>query len=205
MEVSQPGFWEARYQRGETGWDLGGPTPVLVELLRRGAFPVEPPAGVLVPGCGYGHDVLALAQAGYSVVAVDFAREPLAALAKRLPPTARVKLLQRDFFSLTPAEVGPVAALWEYTCYCAIDPTQRESYFCKAAAILPPGGWLVGLFFPLAMGPGYAGGPPFLVELKEVVQLAAKAGFSLQHQEIPTTSHPARQGREALLIFQRLP
>jgi len=199
--VHEPEYWRQRYQQGQTGWDLGGPTPVLVDLLARGAFPVQPPARVLVPGCGYGHDVIELARAGYHVVGIDFAPEPLAVLSQRLPASAQVLL--RDFLTLSVEEVGLFEAIWEYTCWCAIAPADRRVYMQQAARLLVKGGWLVGLFFPLSMGAGYVGGPPFLVDLAEVQALAEEAGFRVRHQEQPASSHPARAGREVLLFLEK--
>jgi len=34
VDVSNAGYWKDRYRSGEAGWDLGGPCPVFVELLR---------------------------------------------------------------------------------------------------------------------------------------------------------------------------
>src|SRR5690349_19537326 len=49
--------WENRYQKGETPWEKGEAHPALISFLRR-----TPVAGRgLVPGCGSGHDVRALA------------------------------------------------------------------------------------------------------------------------------------------------
>src|SRR4051794_38519244 len=67
-------YWDAQYQRGVTGWDIGGPAPAFVDLL---AAPDAPPPGrLIVPGCGRGHDALLFARAGFDVLGVDFA--PLA-------------------------------------------------------------------------------------------------------------------------------
>lgn len=42
-------FWETRWKRGTTPWDLGAPTPILVELLQAGRLPK---GRALIPGCG---------------------------------------------------------------------------------------------------------------------------------------------------------
>ncbi|GIV24917.1 MAG: SAM-dependent methyltransferase [Bacteroidia bacterium] len=199
--VRDPAYWRKRYQEGQTGWDLGGPTPVLVDLLEKGAFPVRPPARVLVPGCGYGHDVVLLASAGYQVVGLDLAPEPLEVLARRLPPSGQVWV--GNFLTVSAQELGFFDALWEYTCWCAIAPADRKVYMQQAARLLVKGGWLVGLFFPLSMGEGYTGGPPFLVDLAEVQALAEEAHFRVVRREKPLSSHPARLGREALLFLQK--
>lgn len=48
--VREPEYWRQRYRQGQTSWDLGRPTPVLLEMLEKRDFPVRPPARVLVPG-----------------------------------------------------------------------------------------------------------------------------------------------------------
>lgn len=200
--VQQAEYWSARYQQGQTAWDLGEATPVLRQLLREAQFPVKVPAPVLVPGCGYGHDVLLLAEVGYRVTAVDFAPEPLqrlAAYAHQRGLSERMLLLQADIWSLPEALEGTFAAVWEYTCFCAIDPRRRGAYFALMRRLLRPGGYLVGLFFPLEGGGKEA--PPFAVHQTEVETLAAQAGFQLQSAAWPEASHPARRGREILMVF----
>ncbi|HEX8296725.1 MAG TPA: thiopurine S-methyltransferase, partial [Chthoniobacteraceae bacterium] len=59
--------WESHYQQGDTPWEKGGPSPGLVDFLA-----AEPVTGrVLVPGCGFGHDVRALSAGGADVLGVD--------------------------------------------------------------------------------------------------------------------------------------
>lgn len=200
--VSEPAYWSSRYQQGQTGWDIGAPTPVFVQMLETGQFPLKAGATVLVPGCGYGHDALLLAKAGYEVIAVDFAPEPLAFLREKaygLPIT----IYEADYFDLPALLKTPVDMILEYTCFCAIDPSQRRLYFETAYKLLGSGGWLVGLFFPIAPESMPLEGPPFPVFIQELEKLSTAAGFRLKHQENPAASHPARKGREALWLLQK--
>ena len=58
--------WENRYQTGDMPWEKGQPSPPLLELLGK---PVDWGKGpILVPGCGFGHDVRALGVLGVPVV-----------------------------------------------------------------------------------------------------------------------------------------
>ncbi|MEZ4469768.1 MAG: methyltransferase domain-containing protein [bacterium] len=66
---------DERYQRGDTPWDLGGPSPVVQRLARD---LLTPGMRVLVPGCGRGHDVEALARAGLQVTGLDLSPTALA-------------------------------------------------------------------------------------------------------------------------------
>ncbi|MEN3026305.1 MAG: methyltransferase domain-containing protein [Chlorobiota bacterium] len=209
MDVNAASYWSERYRRGETGWDLGGETPVLRELLRQQSFPLPPRVNgeqtrVVVPGCGFGHDVILLAREGYDVVGVDFAPEPLRWLADQLQRQGlQAELICEDLFRLPAVWARPADAVWEYTCYCAIDPRRRGEYFATMAGLLRPGGWLVGLFFPLDSMVG-GDGPPFVVDTTEAVELAQQQGFRLVEVVYPKASHPARAGREVLLMFQRV-
>ncbi len=200
--VERAEYWSRRYQTGQVGWDLREATPVLRQLLYKGEFPAAPPASVLVPGCGYGHDVLLFAEAGFSVTAVDFAPEPLAALTQsaiKLGLAEKVHPLQADLFALPEGLAGSFAAIWEYTCFCAIPPARRGEYFWRMRELLRLEGYLVGLFFPLEGGGVEQ--PPFTVSQAEVEALATQAGFQLESATWPEASHPARRGREILMVF----
>ncbi len=67
---------------------------------------------------------------------------------------------QRDVFTLGRDYAGTFDGVWEYTCFCAIDPERREEYVSVLHTILRPGGLLLACFFPLREG---GGGPPFPV------------------------------------------
>ncbi|GFS38681.1 S-adenosyl-L-methionine-dependent methyltransferases superfamily protein [Actinidia rufa] len=60
--------WDKCWEQGLTPWDLGQPTPVMVHLHQTGALPK---GRALVPGCGSGHDVAAIACPERYVVGVD--------------------------------------------------------------------------------------------------------------------------------------
>ena len=50
-------FWQEKYEQGETPWDKGEPSPGLVDFLADHNLNGR----ILVPGCGSGHDVRAIA------------------------------------------------------------------------------------------------------------------------------------------------
>lgn len=195
-------YWGQRYQQGQTGWDLRGPAPALIWLVEKGLFPVSPPASVLVPGCGYGHDALYLATRGYSVTAIDWAPEALSALQTLAPPNLR--LLCTDFFEYARTTSDRYEAVWEYTFYCAIDPILRPAYFAALHTLLKAGGYWVALLFPLESQP-YETGPPFAIGWDEVQTLSKRYGLRYLKVFPEAPSHPARQGRESLVLFERHP
>ena len=190
-------FWEGLYASGGDGWELGGPAPPLVDFVRT----TPPPRGrVAVVGCGRGHDARFLAAEGYDVTAVDFstaALEAARALARR--DGVRVTFEQRDIFSLPQTHAHAFDGVWEYTCYCAIDPRRRREYVDVMRAIVRPGGWLLGCFFPLrALTPG----PPFKVSAAEIRRVL-RAGFRIERAFAPPRSVRPRQSREWMVLARR--
>lgn len=147
--------WNARYERGQTGWDRGDAAPALHQLLAR----IEhAPLRVLVPGAGFGHDAIAWARAGFQVTAVDFAPLAVAGLRERAAAAHVVlEALHADLFAL-PAELsGTFDLVWEQTCLCAIEPSLRDDYVDVLHRVLKPS----GLVHALLWNHQRAGGPPF--------------------------------------------
>ena len=62
MDVNSPDKWDANYEQGTDGWDLGGPTPVFRRLLRSQRLL---PGRMIVLGAGRGHDAREFARQGY--------------------------------------------------------------------------------------------------------------------------------------------
>ncbi len=61
--------WQKRWEDKQTGWDLGGVTPV----LRAEADKVPAGSRALVPGCGAAYDLDFLATCCDSVTGIDLA------------------------------------------------------------------------------------------------------------------------------------
>eukprot|EP00268_Persea_americana_P014000 TRINITY_DN16202_c0_g1_i3.p1 TRINITY_DN16202_c0_g1~~TRINITY_DN16202_c0_g1_i3.p1 ORF type:complete len:152 (-),score=23.10 TRINITY_DN16202_c0_g1_i3:566-1021(-) len=62
--------WEKSWEQRLTPWDLGQPTPVILHLLQTGALLK---GRALIPGCGSGYDVVAIASPERYVVGLDIA------------------------------------------------------------------------------------------------------------------------------------
>jgi len=190
-------FWEGLYASGGDGWELGGPAPPLVDFVAT----TPPPRGrVAVPGAGRGHDARFLAARGYDVTAIDFSTAALTAaraLARR--DGVDVTFEQRDIFTLAQSHGRAFDGVWEYTCYCAIDPRRRREYVDVLRAIVRPGGWLLGCFFPLR---AQTAGPPFKVSMSEIRRVLAPA-FRIERAFPPLRSVRGRQGREWMVLARR--
>lgn len=192
-----PTDWEDHYQRGEMPWEKGGPSPGLVDYLR-----TEPVRGrVLVPGCGLGHDVRALAATADEVVGIDIAPSAVKG-ARAFPSIGGERYEKADLFALPSSWQGSFDWVWEHTCFCAIQPAQRPAYVESVAGALRPGGHLLAIFY---LDPGNDSpdeGPPFEVSVAELDRLFLPR-FSLVREWPPEHAYAGREGREWMRIFTR--
>jgi SAM-dependent methyltransferase len=201
-----PTDWELRYQTGDMPWEKGEPNPALLEFLEQHRLEGR----VLVPGCGYGHDVRAIAQAGAAeVVGLDLAPSAIAGAqawsadrADRIKRPLPVSFELGDFFALPPRHQGAFDWLFEHTCFCAIDPAMRGAYARSAAAALKPGGHYLAIFYMNPdMDPGETG-PPFGSNAEDLDALFGEA-FELERVWTPTRGYAGRVGREAMRLYRR--
>jgi SAM-dependent methyltransferase len=191
--------WENRYQLKETPWDKGTAAPELAFVLSEGALSGR----VLVPGCGRGHDARAIAAGGKAeVVGLDLA--PSAVTEARAPgAVAGLRFELGNLFSLPQHWLGTFDWVWEHTCFCAIDPSQRQQYVESVHSALRPGGRLLATFFlNPSMDPGEQG-PPFGVTEAELDAFFGPR-FSLEKQWTPRAAFPGREGRELMRQLRRM-
>jgi SAM-dependent methyltransferase len=150
---SSAAAWEERYKENHTPWDHGGPSPTLRQWIENGTVPGP---RVLVPGCGFGHDVVELAARGFDVTAVDFAPSAIAHLTQTLAARGlTAELVCEDFFAWH--ATMRFDAVFEQTSLCALPPSRWVDYSVRLARWLEPGGRLLALF----MQTGRPGGPPW--------------------------------------------
>ncbi len=180
-----PTDWEAQYQKGETPWEKGAPSPALVDYLAQ--HPVR--GRVLVPGCGFGHDVRALARTAEEVVGIDIAPAAIAG-AERHPRAGHERYELADLFNLPAPLRGAFDCVWEHTCFCAIDPSLRSAYVDAVAGALKARGTLLAIFY---LDPGNDSpdeGPPFEVSIAELGRLFLPR-FELVREWLPPAPIPA--------------
>ena len=187
---SQPEFWDTRYAAGRTPWDFGGvPAPLTRWLANHPGHG----ARVLIPGCGTGHEISAFAQAGYAVTALDFSATAIALARAQVGPALARHVHEGDFFHHDFAAAAPFDVIYERTFLCALPPARWPDLAARAAALLRPGGTLVGIIF---FG-GKDGGPPFGLAPGEEHSLLAR-DFTLVADDAipPAESLPLFAGRE---------
>ena len=64
MDVNQPEKWDANYEQGTDGWDLGKPTAVFQRLLQSQDLL---PGRIIVLGAGRGYDAREFARHSFQV------------------------------------------------------------------------------------------------------------------------------------------
>ena len=194
--MTMPTDWESRYESGDMPWEKGAAHPGLVEFLKRS--PVH--GRVLVPGCGTGHDVRALAATADEVVGLDIAPSAIAR-AKAQPAVGGERYQLGDLFALPPSLRGTFDVVFEHTCFCAIDPSLRESYVAAVAGALKPGGHLLAIFYlDPGLDPGESG-PPFAVTRGQLNTFFSPH-FKLLREWNPAATYPGREGRETCRLLQ---
>ena len=191
-------YWQARYATtGRDTWDAGRITPPLQAYFNQ--LPVSQQPRILIPGAGRAYEAEYLHRLGFRhVVVADFAPAPLADFATRVPDFPVENLWQADFFALNPADAFDL--LIEQTFFCALAPTLRPAYARQCAALLRPGGKLVGLLFDTE----FAGAtePPFGGSREEYREYFAPY-FDFMHFDTAHNSLPARAGRELFICLQK--
>ena len=156
--------WEALYQEQDTGWDRGEVSPALRTFMDKGIL--KGAKTVLVPGCGRGYEVIALAEHGFEVTALDLAPSAINHLnqvLKEAGVTATTACV--NIFAYDAPEYFDV--VYEQTCLCAIAPSEREKYAKAVYRWLKPNGKLLLNL----MQTGDVGGPPFHCDFMDAKRL----------------------------------
>jgi SAM-dependent methyltransferase len=182
--------WESRYRLGDTPWEKGVAAPPLIDFLAHHPIKGE----ILVPGCGAGHEVRALAAQDVhraTVIGLDLA-ETAITLAQGIPLVGQEMYVQGDLFALPSSWNGRFDWVVEHTCFCAIDPTLRADYVRAIAQVLKPGGQYFAIFF---MTPDSEQGPPFETTSEEISQ-HFDPSFELLEEWVPPRTFEGREGRE---------
>ncbi len=188
-----PAFWETRYHSGRVPWDLQGSPPALEAYLLRSASG----GAVLIPGCGYGHEVRSFADAGWKPCAIDFsatAVQRAQAGLGSLAPAVR----QADFFS--PMAGGPFDLVYERTFLCALPVERWPAYAQRMHELLRPGGVLAGIFY-YGSDPE---GPPFPIDAPQAAALFHRFTLVVDRPVSPPESLPLHAGFERWQEWRRL-
>ena len=191
--------WQRRYQESDTPWDKGSAAPALLKFLHEKQISGR----ILVPGCGRGHEVRALAGVPETtVIGLDISSTAVAEarkLAEGFTREQEIAFIEGDFLELSPRFKRSFDWLVEHTCFCALEPQQRTAYVRSASAALHTGGRIFGIFY---LNPDTESGPPFAISREELSELFDPS-FSLLEEWVPKESFPGREGRELIRVMQK--
>ncbi|KAL9432117.1 hypothetical protein AB3S75_027186 [Citrus x aurantiifolia] len=198
MHSESSGGWEKCWEEGLTPWDIGQPAPIIVHLHQSGALPK---GRALVPGCGTGYDVVAMASPERYVVGLeisDIAIKKAEELSSSLPNAKFVSFLKADFFTWCPTELFDL--IFDYTFFCAIEPEMRAAWAQKIKDFLKPDGELITLMFPIS---DHVGGPPYKVSVSDYEEVLHPMGFQAISIVDNKLAIGPRKGREKLGRWKR--
>jgi SAM-dependent methyltransferase len=185
-------YWTERYDSGKTGWDLKNSSPPLKAYIDQLE---DKSLKILVPGAGFGYEVMYLFQKGFKqVYYLDFSPAPSLHFKNWVPEFPEEQVLIEDFFEHT----GTYDLILEQTLFCAIDPNLRDEYVKKVHGLLVAGGKLVGVLF----NRDFESGPPFGGNKEEYVK-RFEPYFSDIKIEDCYNSVVARSGTELFVRFKK--
>jgi len=193
--------WDQLYHEQHTPWDKGHAAPPLLEWIE--THPGVMQGTVLVPGSGTGHDVRAIAASDAPLTVVGLDLSPKAVeLASAYPRAGSEHYETGDLFHLEGQHRGRYDWIWEHTCFCAIDPDQRDAYVAAVHEALKPEGNFLGVFYlnPYDEEHQEGEGPPHGTSTGELISRFVESGkFRLVEDYVPTRSYTGREGLELVL------
>lgn len=190
-DPSQAAFWSERFEQQFTPWDLGSVPQALQQFVQTAPHPYV----TFIPGCGNGHEVAYLSEAGWQVTAIDFSPSAVKAAQARLGQWAG-RVIEADFFQFVPQPRPEL--IYERAFLCALPRSKWPAIAERWAQLLPPGGLLAGFFF-FDNSPK---GPPFGTSPDELEALLT-SNFDQLVDEPVADSLPVFAGRERWQVWRR--
>jgi len=196
-------FWQQRFAQRQTPWDRRAPGPQIERWIADGTL--GPGLRIAVPGCGSGHDVLALAVAGCEVTAIDYADAALTLTRERLAKAgAKAELVQADVLTWQPTQT--LDAVYEQTCWCALYPDHWRAYAGQLQHWLPSGGRLL-LLAMQCLRPGAAEGriegPPYHMDIQMLRALLPATEWEWPAPPYKRVPHPIGWVELAIVLTRR--
>jgi SAM-dependent methyltransferase len=183
-------YWTNRWEKGETGWDMGTVSTPLKEYIDQ---LVNKEVRILIPGCGNSYEAEYLWTKGFhNTHVLDFSAKALNQFQQRLPEFPATQMHCSDFFQMT----GQFDLILEQTFFCALHPSLRPAYVQQMNDLLLPGGKLVGLLFDEN---GKTDSPPFGASTLQYQEYLSPS-FSIRTLEPAHNSILPRAGRELFFI-----
>ncbi|RZK48455.1 MAG: methyltransferase domain-containing protein [Pedobacter sp.] len=185
-------YWETRWQKQETGWDIGYASPAIIDFFKNLE---DKSIEILIPGCGHAYEAVALYQMGFKhITLVDISKTAIEKIKEKLADQPEINILHQDFFDLE----GAYDVIIEQTFFCALNPSMRQEYADKMYSLLKDGGQLTGLLFNRE----FEAGPPFGGNQAEYEKLF-KIKFDILKMEPSSLSIPQRAGNELYIQLSK--
>jgi len=186
-------YWEDKWKKGNTNWDLGYPAPALVKYFDQ---ILDKSIKILIPGAGNAYEAEYLWRSGFkNVFFNEIAEVPIMKFLERVDDFPQNQIITENFFEHT----GQYDLIIEHTFFTAINPAMREQYARKIYELLKPQGKMLGLLFSVEFdfeGPPYGGTEKLYRKLFEVL-------FEILILEKARNSIEPRHGRELFFVLQR--
>lgn len=192
MELDKE-FWDQQYLNNRTGWDIGYPSPPLVDYIDQLK---DKNIRILVPGAGNAWEVEYLWQKGFkNTFLLDFSSIAIERFKSRTPEFPSEHIFEEDFFR----HHKKYDLILEQTFFSGLVPARREEYVNRMHQLLYDGGKLAGVVFNHEFS---FEGPPFGARPEEYISLL-KPYFNIKVFEPAYNSIKPRKGREHFLIAKR--
>jgi thiopurine S-methyltransferase len=180
----QPEFWHERWRTGQIGFHQTAVDRHLKQFWPD--FGLAGHSRTLVPLCGKSLDLLWLRDRGHCVAGVEISSVALSSfcMERGIPcrrrilddfevyEAARLELFCGDFFSLTPALLGPVSAVYDRAALISWTPELRAEYVQHLTALTSPG--TQTLLVTMEYLQAQMTGPPFSVGADDVDRLYSR-------------------------------
>ena len=145
-------YWETRWQKNETAWDIGHPSPAIKEYLDQ--YP-DKNVAILIPGCGNAYEAEYMIEQGFTnITLIDISPEAVERVKLKFKEKKEVEILCVDFFT----HQGKYDLIIEQTFFCAIPPARRTEYFKHSSELLNENGKITGVLFDKEFNQPF---PPF--------------------------------------------
>ncbi len=186
-------YWEGKYSANSTAWDIGHLSPPIKAYIDQLS---NKDIAILIPGAGNSYEAEYLFNKGFkNVTVLDFAKQPLENLKKRIPGFPDSNLFNENFFT----HQKKYDLIIEQTFFCALNPELRNKYVQKMSDILNENGKIAGLLFDFPLSKE---GPPFGGSLNEYKKTFSK-GFKIKTLSRCYNSLKPRLGTELFIIFEK--
>jgi len=208
-------LWLACWRDRNIDFHQSAVNPLLVRFWPTLNLPAQ--ASIFIPLCGKSLDLLWLAAQGHSVIGSELS--PIAVRAffreNRLEPTRRpvgaltlwehgnIRILCGDFFRLTAADLGDIAAVYDRAALTALPEDVRPAYLAHLAKIVPAD-CLTLLLTTEEPEDGETEDQPFAVADEISSLYAATFAIELIHVESLFEADPAGDGHGEIRVEHKV-